>query len=156
VCEQVLTQLAGTPPRPWPGADAPEFEAIRSTRTSDWDLDPIAAADDGRIAVDDTNHILAVSAPLAELVGWRVDQLVGRRIIALVPPRFREAHTAGYTRFLATGEAHALGVDLVLPVLTRDGREIDCTFHIHAVARRGQQMFIATITPVDVAAEASA
>lgn len=148
LCEEVRRQLEGAAARPWPGADAPEFAAPRADPTAAWDVSEVADAADHRIALDDTNHILAVSEPLAAIVGWEPHELVGRRVVILVPPRYREAHTAGYTRYLVTGLAHALDVDMVLPVLTRSGTEVDCWFRITATARGPRRMFVAHIRPV--------
>jgi small neutral amino acid transporter SnatA (MarC family) len=59
-----------------------------------------------------------------------VENLVGRRVVTLIPLRLREAHVAGFTRHLTTGESHVLGVPLILPVLRADGTEIMCHFLI--------------------------
>jgi PAS domain S-box-containing protein len=40
------------------------------------------------IAADDANRIVAVSRPLARLLGWRPEDLAGRRVVTVVPPRF--------------------------------------------------------------------
>jgi hypothetical protein len=48
------------------------------------------------------------------------------------PARYREAHVAGFSRHLSTGDARALGVDLELPVLRADGTELACRFLIES------------------------
>jgi PAS domain S-box-containing protein len=45
---------------------------------------------------------VAVTASLAESLGWAVEDLIGRRVVVLVPPELREAHIAGFTRHLTT------------------------------------------------------
>ncbi len=66
-----------------------------------------------------------------------------------MPHRYREAHVAGFTRHLTTGEAHALGIPLDLPVLHADGHEIVCTFLIERVnAARGRSVYVAWLTPL--------
>ncbi len=57
----------------------------------------------GVVAADDANRIIAIRDPLAELPGWRPGDLVGRRVVTLIPPALREAHVAGFTRHLTTG-----------------------------------------------------
>jgi PAS domain S-box-containing protein len=149
--EQVIAQVAGSPPAPWPGADDERFttDVDRHAVPAGWDRTKVDQADVGLIAVTEDNRICAVSAPLAEVLGWPVDELVGRRVVAIVPPRFREAHVAGFSRHLSTGHARALGVHLRLPVLTRAGQEVECAFLIESEpAPDGQVVYLAHITPV--------
>lgn len=65
-----------------------------------------------------------------------------------MPPQFREAHVAGFTRHLTTGQSHALGVELDLPVLNADGSQLLCTFMIEAhKTPSGRNVYLSTITP---------
>lgn len=153
-CEQVVAQLAGVPPSAWPGSDQPRFTEMVNDRAHPtapvWDPAQVTGSDRGVVAGDDANRIIAVSAPLAALTGWKVDELVGRRVVALIPPSLREAHVAGFTRHLSTGHAHVLGVDLVLPVLRRDGSEVLCHFLVErADVSGGRPVYLAWITPVE-------
>ena len=162
-CEQVIAQLAGSPAAPWPGADDERFtrafeheraqeveqEVEPGLTTAGWDDTPVTSAADGAIAVDESNRVVAVSRPLAELLGWQAEDLVGRRVVAIVPHRYREAHVAGFSRHLRTGEARALGVPLELPVLRADGRELVCRFLIESSSTpQGRTVYVAQITPV--------
>lgn len=99
-----------------------------------FDADVVRGSDRGVVAADDANRIIAISRSLAELLEWDHDQLVGRRVVALIPPRLREAHVAGFSRHLSTGDAHVLGVPLSLPVLCADGSEIDRDFTIEQMS----------------------
>ena len=159
LCEQVVAQLAGVDPAPWGGthdvrfADPAEL-ADRRGAASDAalaaDLAVVRDSDRGVVAADDTNRIVAVSRPFARMVGWEVDELVGRRVVVLIPPELREAHVAGITRHLTTGEAHVLGIEVELPVLRVDGTRVACTFRVEqAPPRRGRAMYHAWIDPVD-------
>lgn len=153
-CEQVIAQLAGAPAAAWPGVSQERFETESRTRLGSdepaWDAS--VARDSARrvVAADDANRIVAVSRPLAELLGWSSDDLVGRRVVTIVPPSFREAHVAGFSRHLTTGEAHVIGVPLKLPVLHADGHEILCNFLIErAPTNPGRSIYLAWIEPVE-------
>ena len=149
--EQVIAQVAGSPPAPWPGADDERFTADVDRRAvpTGWDRSRVDDADVGLIAVTEDNRICAISTPLAEVLGWPADELVGRRVVAIVPPRFREAHVAGFSRHLSTGDARAVGVQLRLPVLTRAGQEVECHFLIESEPTPdGHVVYLARITPV--------
>ncbi|MDP1805519.1 MAG: PAS domain S-box protein, partial [Acidimicrobiales bacterium] len=119
-CEQVIAQLSGGPPAPWPGTSHMRFETdVHAPVVVEWDSPIVTDSDRGVIAADDANRIVAVSGPLARRLGWRPEDLVGRRVVTIVPPALREAHVAGFSRHLSTGEAHVLGVPLDLPVLCK-------------------------------------
>ena len=61
-----------------------------------------------------------------------------------------EAHVAGFSRHLTTGEAHVLGVPLTLPVLCRDGSERLCRFLVESPATTsGRRIYLAWIDPLD-------
>jgi PAS domain S-box-containing protein len=150
-CEQVTAQLAGVAPSPWPGADQERFTVTVRDRdleadVSRADIHAVRDSDRGVVAADEANRIVAVSRRLAALVGWEPDELVGRRIVTLIPPRLREAHVAGFTRHLTTGEAHVLDVPVTLPVLHKDGSEIQCDFLIQeAPASTHRRIYVAWI-----------
>jgi PAS domain S-box-containing protein len=149
-CEQVIAQVAGTPPTPWIGAHDARFESgLAGPSADEWDVEWIRSATSGVIAVDDANRIVAVSPPLGEVLGWQPDALVGRRVVAIIPTRFREAHVAGFSRHLSTGVARALDVDLRLPVLRADGGEVECHLFISAdMTASGRRVYVARISPV--------
>jgi PAS domain S-box-containing protein len=151
VCDQVIAQVGGTAGAPWPGTDAERFAAFGELDPASfgWAIDSVTESAHDVIAADDANRIIAVSRSLADLLQWEAAELVGRRIVAIVPHRFREAHIAGFTRHLTTGEAHVLGVELELPVLRRDGTEVLCTFLIESMGTAaGRTVYHASITPV--------
>jgi PAS domain S-box-containing protein len=150
-CEQIIAQLSGAPPAAWPGTAQPRFETdVRAAGLVEWDSAIVADSHRGVIAADDANRIVAVSGPLARLLGWRPEDLVGRRVVTIVPPALREAHVAGFSRHLTTGEAHVLGVPLDLPVLRRDGSEVLCRFMVErAPVNQGRSVYMAWIEPLE-------
>ena len=152
VCEQVTAQLAGVAPAPWPGADQERFTLARQLQvrqSSDWDVATVRDAPGGVVAADEGNRIVAVSRSLCDALGWSVEDLVGRRVVTLIPHRLREAHVAGFTRHLTTGEAHVLDVPLTLPVLHADGTEVIASFLVQrTVTDGGRAVYLAWIKPV--------
>lgn len=149
-CEQVLAQHAGGPAARWPGADQDRFDTVgggRPGRPVDRRVDAVRDADGRVAAADDGNRILAVSRSLAELLGWDPAELVGRRIVALVPARLREQHVAAFTQHVVTGQGHVLGEELALPVLRADGTEIACRVLLEHDATGGSSLYRAWIDP---------
>lgn len=154
LCGQVVDQLPGSPAVPWPGAHQERFETEAKGRrpldATAYDTCGVDTADTPVIAADEANRIVAVSPPLADLLGWRIEDLVGRRVVTIIPPAHREAHVAGFSRHLSTGEAHILGVPLELPVLRIDGTEVMCRFLIErATDSPGGALYVARIDPID-------
>ncbi len=164
-CEQIVAQVAGLAPSRWPGTDLERFDRAgagerrdpvrASSGSSGPDLAAVTAARGWVAAADVSNRILAVSGPLALLLGWDAEELVGRRIVALIPHRLREAHVAGFTRHQSTGEVRVLGVPLTVPVLRADGSEVTCRLVIeHVPTAAGRTAYLATFTPQDERADA--
>jgi len=151
-CEQVLAQQLGVPASPWPGTDSDRFldrDPAASPERAGWDAGAVRDADTAVVAADGANRILALSGSAAGLLGWEASDLVGRRIVTVIPHRFREQHVAGFTRHLSTGESSVLGVDLELPVLRRDGVEVACQIRIErAPTRGGREVYVARIQPL--------
>ncbi len=151
-CEQVVGQLDGSPPTPWQGAAQRHFETeVRDLArpAAEWDSSLVTESDRAVIAGDDANRIIAVSRPLADLLGWQVERLLGRRIVTIIPPALREAHVAGFARHLRTGETQVLGVPLELPVLAADGTEIMCGVLIERASDNpGRPVFVAWVDPI--------
>lgn len=158
-CDQAVSQLGGVTPFRWSGpSTAHTAERVSGKAVPDfpdWDSESVSASSRGVVAADDANRIIAVSASLAAVLGWEPSDLVGRRVVTLIPPELREAHVAGFTRHLTTGEAHALGVPLVLPVLRADGVRLECDVLIEQTpAKWGRHVYVAWISPVERGAEA--
>jgi PAS domain S-box-containing protein len=150
-CEQVLAQANGVPATRWSGVGHPRFvDSDAGTAPAPaWDNALVRKSLRPVVAADDNNRMVAVSDSAAQMLGWTAAELAGRRVVTIVPERLREAHVAGFTRHLTTGEAHVLGVPVDLPVLRRDGSEITCRFVIErAAASAGRAVYVAWLTPL--------
>ena len=147
-CDQVVAQVSGAAPAPWSSESGPKVAATRGP-VEGWDSSVVHGATRPVVAGDDTNRILAVSPAATALLGWEPDELVGRRVVDLVPPSLREAHVAGFTRYLTTGESHVLGRPVELPVLRRDGTETRVRFLLErAPSPSGRSVFLAWLDPL--------
>lgn len=153
VCHQIAAQLAGVEPSPWPGTAQERFETLANTVHGAHVLPPdvlgLRTSTRPVVASDLANRIIAVSRPLADLLGWQVEELVGRRLVTLVPPQLREAHVAGFSRYLSSGEARILGRSLDVAVMHRDGSQIPCRLLVEQTAGvASEAMFVAWIDPL--------
>jgi PAS domain S-box-containing protein len=141
-CDQVLQQASGGGAERWQPSDTD----VRgpSVPAADWDTAPVSESAHAVVAADDSNRLIAVSAAAADLLGWPTEELVGRRIVTIVPERLREAHIAGFTGHLVTGETRIIGTPTLLPALRRDGTEITIKVLLEAAhAPHGRRVFVA-------------
>lgn len=120
--EQVSAAAAGSTNHPW-------FSVV--SEDDDIALDPgvydttrLRTAEMAMVAADDRDRIVAVNAGAARLLRWTAQELVGHRLVAIIPSRLRDAHVAGFSRHQLTGETRILGSPIRVPVLRGDSSEI--------------------------------
>ena len=75
------------------------------------------------LEVDSDGVVTSVTEGLADLLGWRPDELVGQPLTSMIPDRFRDSHSEAFARFVETGWSRHGDRPLTLPALTRDGAE---------------------------------
>jgi PAS domain S-box-containing protein len=81
--------------------------------------------------------------------GWPRAEAVGRVLSeTIIPPQFRDAHTRGVARFLATGEGPLLNRVTEVRALRRDGSEFPVEISIAPVSLREHYLFAAFIRDV--------
>ena len=147
-CSEIVDQVAGRPATTW--ADSPQLAGQAgddAERVRGWDSRTVAASTKAVVAADAGNRIVAISASLAAALGWRVEDLVGRRLNVLVPARLRQAHMDGHRRHLMTGESRILGKPVQLPMLCSDGTELECGLVVTEQGTQvGHPVFVAAVT----------
>jgi PAS domain S-box-containing protein len=86
-----------------------------------------------------------VSGPAAGFLGYRPEQLVGRRVLTVIPERFRQAHVAGMTLHMINGRRPLLDHEVTVPMLHADGTEREATLLVSPVPVSGERMFVAEL-----------
>jgi PAS domain S-box-containing protein len=149
VCREVEAQSKGAPPQPWQGEEITTWE--RAPSPPGWDPGSVTTSHEPLVATDDTNTIIAVSSAAATLLGYaQPGMLVGRRLVAIVPHRYRQAHLAGFTLHLYAGRREILGNPTRLHALRRDGTEVCVDLLVHARPVEGERtVYVANLTPVE-------
>lgn len=130
ICGQVRDQAAGLLPGPWPGV--PADPSVPTRAPVEWDPSEVLRSPDAVVAGDDANRIIAASPAAMRLLGWD-DDLVGQRLLAVIPPRFRNAHIASFTLQLLSGETTILDREITVPALRRDGTEVEVRLLVQRV-----------------------
>ena len=141
------SKKAGRPPEPWSVENEPPHHPALLVP---WDPTAVTEAATGMIAADEANRILAMSAPALELLGYdRPEQIVGRRLVAIIPERYRQAHVAGLTMYLLVGRRPMIGRAVEVPALRRDGSEVLVELVVSAKqVGEGRTLFLADIRRV--------
>jgi PAS domain S-box-containing protein len=145
LCEQVRVQAEGAPPRPWQTPVRPPV--VPAARRTTWDGTAVSEADGAAIAADDTGRIIAASRAAAALLAYdSTDDLVGRRLVEIIPERYHQAHLAGFTLHHITGRGPLLGRTIVVPAQRHDGAEVEVAMCITASrAPDGGSVFVAAL-----------
>jgi PAS domain S-box-containing protein len=97
------------------------------------------------VVADSLGVINHVDQLLARSLGWSADELVGRALTTIIPPRFRDAHYLGVSRFLCTGRHTVLERALSMRVMTRKGEEVPAEHMITAMRASEGWTFAAAI-----------
>ena len=144
VCNEVSRQGNGAAPVPWTAEDT---ALSLSGPSAGWDVRHVAEAGTGMLAADDDDRIIAVSGPALDTLGYSAaEDLVGARLISIIPTRYRQAHLAGFTMFFLTGRAPLLDRTVTVPALRQDGTEVEISLTIHQHrAENGRTFFVADI-----------
>ena len=148
LCGEVVEQAAGGAPKSWTlqtGADV-----AADAELADWDASILPSSDEAWLVGDDHNRIVAASPTARTMLGWSSEDLVGQRLLVVIPHHLREAHIASFTRSAVSGEGPLLGQPLSLTALTRGGHQIPITLTLtRHPARRGRCVYLARLEPVE-------
>jgi PAS domain S-box-containing protein len=110
----------------------------------------LASARQAYVAIDANGIITDWNTAAQFTFGWSPGEAIGRQLAALIiPPRYRQAHIEGLTRFRETGESRIVGKRQEFSAIHRDGHEFPVEFSI-SVLREGStysfHAFVADIT----------
>ncbi len=107
------------------------------------------AALDAIICIDITGAI-TVWNPRAEILfGWKEKEILGKHLVELIiPEQYREAHNAGFHRYLETGEGPVLNKVIEVTALNHAGEEFPIELAIVPIKQTGNDFFCAFIRDV--------
>jgi PAS domain S-box-containing protein len=133
ICSEVLRQTSGiATSTPWVARTD-----VRATLADQAELTEtyaeLALVDEPLLATDEASIIVAASPGALELLGYHdADEVLGRRVIAVVPHRFHQAHIAGTTLHMTNGRDTLLGVPVVVPMVRADGEEVPVRLEVRS------------------------
>jgi protein-histidine pros-kinase len=83
----------------------------------------LEAAPDAMVVVDQEGKVILVNARTERVFGYGREEILGREVEMLLPPRFREDHRECRTDLCAEPRKRLMGADLELFGLHQDGHE---------------------------------
>ena len=151
LCRQVLRQAAGNTPEPWAVPDVQPSDP--PVDLSGWNPAWLADADKALIAANDASQIIGISPEAARLLGYDDGaELLGERLVEIIPERYRQAHVAGFTMFLLVGRQPLLGNEVVVPALRRDGTEVEVSLLVREQTIEGRSVLIGELSEAGASA----
>ncbi len=100
---------------------------------------------DAVVASDGSDRISYVNAAAERLLGWKREELLGKPLTTLMPPRMHVAHEAGFHRFIETHRARIIGKPVRVPALHRDGTELDIELTLTAFQTGTEDLIVASM-----------
>jgi PAS domain S-box-containing protein len=92
--------------------------------------DLLEAAPDAMVVVDQAGKMILANAQTERLFGYRREEILGRNVELLIPPRFHERHQTHRTTFFFQPRIRPMGANLQLSGLRKDGTEFPVEIHL--------------------------
>ena len=108
----------------------------------------LEAAPTAVLLVDSRGAILVANEVALKLFGYPPEDLVGRPVESLVPPRFREAHPGLRQGFFRSSERRLMGAGRDLYALRRDGTEVPVEIGLSPFSVGAEKAVIVAVTDV--------
>lgn len=146
LCGEIARQAAGADPTPWLAAPHSRV-AIDRDPTREQVHRELSEEAEPLIVIDDRSVIVAVTPSALAFLGYgHEDDLLGRRVLAVVPPRFHQAHIAGTTLHVTNGRSALLDQWIRVPIIRADGTEVPVGLHVSSRLLRGDlRVFVARL-----------
>jgi PAS domain S-box-containing protein len=114
----------------------------------------IEASPDGVIVIDEAGAAREFNPAAEAMFGLSRAEAIGRSLAdTITPPGLRAAHHAGFSRYIATGEARILGRRVSTEAKRADGTVLPIELTVTEVRAEGQRLFAAYVRDMTEARE---
>lgn len=150
ICSEIARQAAGdTTATPWLArSDVRATLADQAALTSTYST--LSNVDEPLLATDEASIIVAASQRALDVLGYgEANELLGRRVIVVVPARYHQAHIAGTTLHATNGRDNLLRVPINVPMVRADGSEIPVRIVVRSERiSQDRRVFVARFQPL--------
>ncbi len=101
----------------------------------------VDSAVDAIATIEANGIVLSFNRAATRMFGYTPEEVVGRNVKMLMPKEHRDRHDGYLARYLATSEAHIIGVGRELEALRKDGSTLPIHLAISEVIVDGQRTF---------------
>lgn len=103
---------------------------------------------DGIVSINGQGLITSANKAVEKLLGWEVNDLLGRNVDVLVPQPYRSEHDGYISRYLQTGEAKIIGTGRRVQAQHKDGSLVPIHLGIGHSVLNGEDLFVAFISDI--------
>ena len=101
------------------------------------------------VSMDHRGCVVEFNAAAERTFGWTADEITGREMCDfIIPPALRDAHRAGLSRYLETGEGNVIGNRIEIVGQRRDGHEFPVELTIVRAPLDGPPLFTGFIRDI--------
>lgn len=111
-------------------------------------------ATEGILVVNDKGEIIRANPSIERLFGYEKNELLGKRIEVLVPKRLTDKHINHREKYSGNPHARAMGVDMELCGLKKDGTEIPVEISLSPYTNSDGKFVIAFIVDITIRRQA--
>lgn len=109
----------------------------------------IQNAPDAVIVINDESTILLWNPKAEQIFGWQAEEVIGQPLAdTIIPYQYREAHAAGMSRLLSTGESTILNKTVEITAYNKSGKEFYVSLTISRSRQKGKSLFISFIRDI--------
>ena len=106
---------------------------------------------EGFISIDGDSRVQEWNRRAEQIFGWGREEILGAKLTeTIIPPKYRDAHSAGIERFMATGEGDILFRATEVTALHRDGHEFPIEINVWPVQVGEESTFHAFVRDITV------
>ncbi|WP_313076261.1 diguanylate cyclase domain-containing protein [Melaminivora sp.] len=116
----------------------------------------VDTAVDAIITIDHHGIVQSANRSAERIFGWSEQDLVGRNVRMLMPEPFSSAHDGHLERYMATGQAHIIGIGREVIGLRRDGGTVPLRLAVGRFGPRRQPLFVGFLTDLTALKQAQA